>query len=333
MKRVVLSFAVLYLIALLVLWGLIVFDQGNLWPITLFLFSPRWMAASPLFLLVPWTLYVRAKLAFIYILHLAIILIPISGFRFSMRTTVVAANQTAVRAMTGNLGAGPIDVKKLARLAILRDVDVMILQECASSTTQEILAELEWNHRQVGNMLICSPHKLGSEEIVARHTSSTYNPVAAFVCPLELPVDSSGESEPLVIQIVCVHLPTFRPAFERVRHFDRQSGTAIQERGVLYREIAASLQQHLLTLETPFVVAGDFNVPVDSAYYRDYWADYRNALDEVGFGYCYTKYTRMHGIRIDHVLCNANWTVKSAWVGPGLGGDHRPVITELLLDN
>jgi vancomycin resistance protein VanJ len=336
-KRTVFYFAALYLLALVVLWLLIYYDRGVLWPITLFLFSPRWMAALPLLVLVPWTFAIRPRLTLIYILHLSIIFGPISGLRISTRQSVSSQNQTALRVLSCNVGAGPVHVDHLVELATSQNIDVMVLQECAPPTTEKLMEVLQWNRQQVGNMVICSPFKLGPKESVARHTASIYNPVAAMVCALEVPSSSRGDTKgvapTLVVQVVCVHLPTFRPAFERVRQFDRQSGVAIQERGALYREIAEEVRTRVGTLAKPFVVAGDFNVPVESAYYRDYWSEYRNALDDVGSGYCYTKYTQLHGVRIDHVLCSEDWNVKTARVGPELGGDHRPVITELLLEN
>jgi endonuclease/exonuclease/phosphatase (EEP) superfamily protein YafD len=34
-------------------------------------------------------------------------------------------------------------------------------------------------------------------------------------------------------------------------------------------------------------------------------------------------------VRIDHVLAGPGWEVLRAFVGPGLGGDHRPVVADL----
>ena len=74
---------------------------------------------------------------------------------------------------------------------------------------------------------------------------------------------------------------------------------------------------------------GDFNLPVESAIYRRSWGSFHNALSETGLGLVPTKHTRWHGVRIDHVLAGPGWQAIRAWVGPGLGGDHRPVIADL----
>jgi endonuclease/exonuclease/phosphatase (EEP) superfamily protein YafD len=76
---------------------------------------------------------------------------------------------------------------------------------------------------------------------------------------------------------------------------------------------------------------GDFNLPVESAIYRANWAGFTNAFSQQGLGFGYTKHTRWHGIRIDHVLARSGWDIERAWVGPSAGGDHLPVIVELHL--
>jgi|GEM_PF-5171222 len=37
------------------------------------------------------------------------------------------------------------------------------------------------------------------------------------------------------------------------------------------------------------------------------------------------------GIRINHVLASREWQVVTAWVGPNLGSEHRPVFADLQL--
>ena len=81
----------------------------------------------------------------------------------------------------------------------------------------------------------------------------------------------------------------------------------------------------------PVIVAGDFNMPVDSALYERYWSGLQNAFSIAGLGYGQTKFTRFYGIRIDHVLASREWQILTARVGPNLGGDHRPLVVDLQL--
>ena len=43
------------------------------------------------------------------------------------------------------------------------------------------------------------------------------------------------------------------------------------------------------------ILAGDFNLPADSAIYRRYWSEYRDAFSEAGLGFGYTEWPRMRG--------------------------------------
>ena len=84
-------------------------------------------------------------------------------------------------------------------------------------------------------------------------------------------------------------------------------------------------------VEGPVLIAGDFNMPVESAIYHRYWSRYTNAFSTAGFGYGYSfgrtrKFRRW--VRIDHILSGPDWRVLGCWVGPDVGSDHWPVIAE-----
>ncbi len=56
---------------------------------------------------------------------------------------------------------------------------------------------------------------------------------------------------------------------------------------------------------------------------------FTNAFSEADLGLGATKETSWHGIRIDHVLLGPGWACERAWVGPSIGGDHRPLIADV----
>src|SRR5439155_5647959 len=78
----------------------------------------------------------------------------------------------------------------------------------------------------------------------------------------------------------------------------------------------------------PVLLAGDFNLPVESAIYRRSWSSFSNAFSTAGLGWGHTKLTSWHGVRIDHVLAGPGWQFRRCWVGPDVGSDHRPLIAE-----
>jgi endonuclease/exonuclease/phosphatase (EEP) superfamily protein YafD len=81
----------------------------------------------------------------------------------------------------------------------------------------------------------------------------------------------------------------------------------------------------------PKLLVGDFNLPVESAIYRDHWSQYTNAFSVAGWGLGHTRYCRWHGVRIDHILTGPESQVDRCWVGPDVGSDHRPLIADLVL--
>ena len=93
----------------------------------------------------------------------------------------------------------------------------------------------------------------------------------------------------------------------------------------------------MLFRSTPasMILAGDFNMPVDSTIYRDVWNRYANAFSTSGFGFGHTKHTDVRGwrfgIRIDHILTGPGWWPKRCRVGPDIGSDHLPLLVDLVV--
>jgi endonuclease/exonuclease/phosphatase (EEP) superfamily protein YafD len=82
----------------------------------------------------------------------------------------------------------------------------------------------------------------------------------------------------------------------------------------------------------PLIVAGDFNIPVESAIYRRHWSPYRNAFDETGTGLGWSKREgALLRIRIDHILVTRRSGLRpiGAVVGPDLGSDHLPILADI----
>jgi endonuclease/exonuclease/phosphatase (EEP) superfamily protein YafD len=63
------------------------------------------------------------------------------------------------------------------------------------------------------------------------------------------------------------------------------------------------------------LVAGDFNMPAESAIFRECWANRTDAFRAAGWGFGHTKFSRWWGTRIDHILAGPPWAVTclDAW--------------------
>lgn len=52
-------------------------------------------------------------------------------------------------------------------------------------------------------------------------------------------------------------------------------------------------------IEGPMLVVGDFNMPVESAVYGEFWSDRQNAFSTTGTGWGWTKHKSWYGVRLD----------------------------------
>jgi exonuclease III len=74
-------------------------------------------------------------------------------------------------------------------------------------------------------------------------------------------------------------------------------------------------------------------MPVESTIYRKFWGKYQNSFSKRGFGYGWTERASVRsipvGLRIDHVLTDKGLTPLVCEIGPDVGSDHLPVITDI----
>jgi endonuclease/exonuclease/phosphatase (EEP) superfamily protein YafD len=131
------------------------------------------------------------------------------------------------------------------------------------------------------------------------------------------------------VVVVNLHLPTPRPGIEMAMQSKLGNLTELH-RLIEIRGEASRVARAWIGAPVPnMILAGDFNMPVESRIYRDNWSIFPNAFSQAGNGWGTTKQTRWFGTRIDHILYTAPWSCKNAWIGASMGSDHRPMIAEL----
>lgn len=79
------------------------------------------------------------------------------------------------------------------------------------------------------------------------------------------------------------------------------------EANTVGRAEASSAVRRFCGDDPSLVVAGDFNLPIESSIFRRYWSDLGNAFSRRGSGFGWTRYTRWHGARIDQILFGREW--------------------------
>jgi endonuclease/exonuclease/phosphatase (EEP) superfamily protein YafD len=315
-----------YAAAITALWLTVDLLSDRLWPATLVAFGPRWPAALPLLplaLLVVVATPARVGRQLIGIIGLTG-LVLVFGF-MDLRLGLEREPGTPVlRIMTDNVGGGNVTAQALDRLMRAEQVDVAALQECPFYDYD--MARLGWRFYYSGDLCLVSRYPfvvLDEREPEEKWRRGGHEPDRFEI---DAPIGR--------FQLLNVHLGTIRGGLEALRDgswhalplFDGNREEASRESRAARRRATPGTE--------PIVVAGDFNLPVESAIYRASWGDFGNAFSSCGRGFGYTKFTSLFGIRIDHVLMSNRWRCADARVlTRPYGGDHAPLVVDLVIEN
>lgn len=293
------------------------------WPITVLAFAPRWLLALPLpFIALALALSRRWRLLGAMVAT-AIALMFVVDFRVTLPGRRAAG--TGLTVLTLNSDGDRTPIGKLRDLIRAVDPQIVAVQEC-----ERDLHDFEtegWHAHREHELCLLSRFPISSFEV--RDTDEIralggHGSAVRYL--LETP---SGP-----IAVVSVHLQTVRNGIdELIDH--RFAGRAAMAANTQVRELDSKELRRWIDGRggrIPTVVLGDFNIPVESAIYRRNWSSFGNAFSTAGFGLGWSKRTRWHGVRIDHILFSDGLRCTDASIGPAVGSDHRPVVAKLVVD-
>jgi endonuclease/exonuclease/phosphatase (EEP) superfamily protein YafD len=311
-----------YLAGLVAACILVQLATDTWWPATLVAFGPRWivlvpaLAASLILLLerrLRWTLAVPAISAIVLLNPSIGGLWPWTG----------DAKGRVLRVVTHNVGGGRVDSIQLATWLRAVEPDVVVLQECSDATVSILVgvAKWKWTVNRNAGLCLASRFPVGQTVAVDRRPLGGWGNIA---------VRHDVQVGSVSIALLNVHLETPRPGIEAMMT-NLWRGRDEMRQLTSVRSLESSLALNLLghAAVGPAIVAGDFNMPVESAIYRENWSGFVNAFSKVGLGLGHTKTTRWFGTRIDHVLTGTSFRPVRCWVGPEMGNDHRPVVADV----
>jgi endonuclease/exonuclease/phosphatase (EEP) superfamily protein YafD len=318
-----------YAISLLAAALLLHLAADRWWLGTVLAFSPRWSLAWPLGVLAPFAAVWRRRLLWPLAASVVLIVSPILGWEMPA-VWPPAEGALDVRVLTCNLGGGHIDAWHFPLLVTRYAPDAIVLQECSDEL--QIDWPRGWTAVRAGQLVVASHYPIAKSFANENaHPPSRWPPTDGLVCRLQT---SAGP-----ILLCNVHLRSPREGLATVA--DRWFGVHPGRRDAVEREIeyrdaqSRDLRSRLDALDAPLIVAGDFNMPPESAIYRRHWGDLINAFSERGWGFGYTKSTAVglvpYGARIDHVLATPRWAAQGCWLGAEIGSDHVPLIADLSL--
>lgn len=296
------------------------------WPATIYLFGPRWVLLLPLSLLVPAAAILRRRLLLPLAAAAAVALVPVMGLRSGWRTLLPGASDpAALRVVTLNAAGEPWAAERLlARLGEWRP-ELVAVQECPRRVAEAFERAPGWEVRRDGQLCLLSRFPVRAVEVMDRSRFAGVREAgiggtsAAVRYTVETPY---GEAH-----LVNLHLETPGKGLAGVlRNRVDAIGPNTLSRELESRQVARWAAQG----DLPRVVAGDFNLPVESRIYRESWREYENAFSRAGRGFGFTRFNGWIRVRIDHVLAGPGWRVDRAFVGPDVGSDHRPVVADLV---
>jgi endonuclease/exonuclease/phosphatase family metal-dependent hydrolase len=298
----------------------VVYGPGEgVWPATFFLFGPRWALLLPAAVLLPLALSDRRLLGTLAA-TLAVAAGPVSGFNLPWRRLVAGApGLPRLRVATWNVGGGVTEPEILAFLD-RAGADLLALQEWPGPP---IAPPAGYRVEGTRGLVLLSRFPIAG--VAERDPSDIWR------------LDGSGAvvrytvETPLgLLSLTNVHLETPREGIEAILETGL-AGVPILKAKNAQRELEARLARRWVDASPSAlrVVAGDFNTPAESSIFREFWGGLADCHSEAGWGFGFTKRTRLIAMRIDHVLAGPGLACARARTGDRAGGDHAPVVAEI----
>ncbi len=313
-----------YTAAVVGMWALMWLAGDRWWFATLMLFGPRWVVALPLLMLVPLALALRVRWLGALGLSAVVLLWPIMGLNLPWRT-LADSPHADLRVMTYNVDRWSVSQARFENLLAMVQPDLIAVQEARPSHVPK-----HWHVERAGELVVISAYPIVDVAMSYNRDASWRGPyVNCLYCVVETPAGRIGFAN--------VHLGTPRPGLSAV--VNRRTLLDLDGIPYAHAEIEArwreseAVARWLEGFPEPKIIAGDFNMPAESAIYRTFWRGYRNAFHRAGLGFGYTKQTpirgRVYGTRIDHILTGAALYAVRCRLGPDKGSDHLPLVADL----
>lgn len=317
-------FIYVYTGAVLGVLALLWFFGDRWWFATILLYGPRWIYAFPMVVFVPAAVLWRRQWLWPLGLSTLIIVWPIMGLNLPWSGWGDSTRPTAFRVLTYNIQRWNVSGEEFSMLLDSVNPDFAAVQECAPSRWN---IPPQWHVKRAGTCIVVSRYPITRFEISKRKPD-----VNGLYCVIETLAGPIG--------FACVDLLTPRRALTTVLDSKKVldlTKTAYAQTRIAHRwQESEDLSRWLSGFPEPKIIAGDFNLTVDSGIYRGLWSEYQNAFSRTEFGFGHTKRTKInifkYTARIDHILSTQDLLPTRCWVGPDFGSDHLPLIADFTLN-
>ena len=292
------------------------------WAATLILYGPRWVWGTPLLALIPAALALRRRALGPLALAAFLFVGPILGLRVPWgRLLDEDAEGFALRVVSWNAQGGAYDREAFARFAARTRPDLVLLQEWPGFGGPSPFVGPGWFTHAGHGLGLASRFPIEGVEHVDSGVLQHRSAITGFRI-----ATPAGR-----VLVYNLHLETPREGLQAVIDGDPGGIATLREELSIRRRHAEIADRFIGPGDAPTLVAGDFNMTDDSTIFRAHWRGFRDAFNAAGWGFGWTKFTRWHGVRIDHILAGPGWRARRCYVGPDLGSDHRPVVADVTL--
>lgn len=243
------------------------------WGNTLLLYSPRWLVLTGAALLAPFAACWNWRSLAILAGGLVAWLFLISGLILHWPGDAEQTRPGTLRVLTCNMQGQLANPDRFLTVLIKTQPDLVLLQEWNGELNRAAFGDQGWNLVQSGHLWVASRlpiQPVGGLPACAIHLSGD---AGAF----EVLADSGP------IRLVNVHLPTPREGISGVLD-SRFRDVAPLRANTLARSQASSAARQFCGDDPSLIVAGDFNLPVESSIYYQHWSDLGNAFSRRGCG-------------------------------------------------
>ncbi len=241
-----------------------------------------------------------------------------------------APKDRALRVMTQNADSVPFSTGWVESVVKANDLDLLVVQECPISSHVDTPSPLDGYafEKDINTCVISRWPITKSDPRPRRDAWARGGSGAIALYEIEAPFGTFA--------LLNVHFATARHGLNGFRQFGLGGIATTKENIDLRRWESEVAREWTHRTSAPLIVAGDFNMPAESAIYRSTWGELTNAFDACGSGFGYSKETVLHGVeygtRIDHVAYDGHWKCHAARLGPEMGSDHRGIFAELSLE-
>jgi exonuclease III len=283
------------------------------------LFAPRWWV---FLLLLPIVFTPKSMINHWKGLSLTSLFFVVFYFDFQVPINYFSSNSTGqqLSVMSVNLG-GSAEHPELIKQQIFNNQLVLIaFQETPKNEAKKVVPK-GWDLHCIGQMCLASAYKINFINSQSRAILGGWGQLGLLY---QVQINERK------IYLMNLHLETPRKGFEDFQlsklNFEVVFKNAEQ------RYIESSIVSSWLEQKAPLIILGDFNMPVESSIYRENFGHYNNAFNKAGFGFGFTKRSRIVSIRIDHILTDENFSIIKAKIGNDVGSDHYPILADIILN-